>query len=234
VTYEGEVLSIPRILGIKTKDVRAKLGQADDLRSVDTTRTHIAGVVAPRLKALIAAADKAKAGEMAPLDQKRMMMKEQHGLERKRLDQGQRQRADAEAKTRAERFRKGVAGLWDRVTGQHGRIARQNETEAFQSLQRDRLHRNGLIADQLRERQTLQCEIVIVRARYASRIAELHRDLARLNEAEPPRKTMRENFADAAPSPRANTPPPTSHQSRSDQGRGRGGRGQVRMPDLAQ
>jgi len=85
---------------------------------------------------------------------------------------------------------------------------------------------------QLRERQILQREIVAVRARHASRVAELHRDLAHLNEAETPRKTKRENFADAAPSPPANTPPPTSRQSRNDEGRGRGGRGQGKCPDL--
>jgi len=76
---------------------------------------------------------------------------------------------------------------------------------------------------QLRERQILQREIVAVRARHASRVAELHRDLAHLNEAETPRKTKRENFADAAPSPPANTPPPTSRQAATMRGVGAAG-----------
>lgn len=53
VTYEGEVFALSRLTDQKAKEVRAKLGEADDLRSVDATKAHIASVIAPRLGKLI-------------------------------------------------------------------------------------------------------------------------------------------------------------------------------------
>lgn len=58
VTYEGEVLSIARVIGKPAKEIVAKLGKPDNLRSVDGTRAHIATVIAPKLRALIAEAGK--------------------------------------------------------------------------------------------------------------------------------------------------------------------------------
>lgn len=199
ITYEGEVVSIPRMVGIKARQVTAKLGKADDLRSVADARAHIAATVAPRLGQLIGIAGEARAREMAPLEEKRIAMKENHALERVRLDEGQKARSITEARQRAARLRGGVAGLWDRMTGQHGRVTRENETDAFAAFRRDRDQRNGLVADQLNERRTLQCAIVAVRHRYTARVTELYRDLARqAPDHGVQREHLRDSFGEAA------------------------------------
>lgn len=46
-------------------------------------------------------------------------LKERHGLERQRLREGQDARFIAESRARAQRFRKGAAGIWDRLNGRH-------------------------------------------------------------------------------------------------------------------
>ncbi|MEJ7934700.1 relaxase/mobilization nuclease domain-containing protein [Sphingobium sp. AN558] len=142
LTIEGEVMSIPRMVGIKAKDIIAKLGKPDDMRNVADTKQHIANVIAPKLKELIAIADKARAKELAPLLDRRTVMKELHTTERQKLDEGQRVRAISEAKVRAERLRGGVAGLWDRFTGQRSATVKQNETEVprHQRHAKPRLH----------------------------------------------------------------------------------------------
>lgn len=183
VTYEGEVLSLARTAGVKTKEIAARLGKPDDLKSVEDTRRHIAETIAPRLGQLIAAAGQARDREMAPLAARRVDMRERHTGERQRLDDGQRMRAQVEAKARAARLRHGVMGLWDRITGQHGRTSKENEAEALQAVRRDRGQRDALVSDQLRERRTLQREIVAIRQRHASRVEELHGDLARQDQA---------------------------------------------------
>lgn len=231
VTYEGEVLSIARMIGLKVKDVAAKLGKADDLRSVDDTRTHIANAVAPRLEKLLAIAATAEARELSPLDERRIAMKEQHASERQKLDDGQRKRAMAEAKTRSERLRHGMAGLWDRMTGQHGRTVKQNETEAYQTFRRDRQQRNELTAAQMKDRRSLQREIVAVRVRHASRTSELYRDLARQNEMRQRDDTLRDRFIDAASRIGAAHSTPV-RQGRNADGRGISGRNAGRGPDL--
>lgn len=182
VTYEGEVVSIARMVGVKSKDVTAKLGKADDLRSVADAKSHIASVVAPRLEALINVANLAKTREMRPLEDRRRLMTERHSLERQAMTEGQQLRSEKETRIRAERFRKGVAGLWDRLTGKHSAAAKENERETFEAYKRDRAQRDELVSDQLKERLGLQREILAVRGRHASRVLDLHRDVARLRE----------------------------------------------------
>lgn len=198
VTFEGEVVSIARMTGIKSKDVTAKLGKADDLHGVDETRADIARTIAPRLGQLIAIAGEARKKELAPLAARRALMKDQHVFERQKLDEGQKARAGREAKLRASRLRGGVAGLWDRVNGQHGRTIKQNETEALAAFRRDRTQRHDLITDQLAERRTLQRDILAARHRHTARVDELYRDLARQEQGAQRGDALRDRFSDAA------------------------------------
>ena len=197
VTYEGEVLSLARSVGVKTKDIVARLGKPDDLNSVEDTKRHIAATVAPRLGQLIASARQCRDQEMVPLNKRRIAMKDRHGIERQRLDEGHKVRSDAEAKSRAARLRHGVMGLWDRITGKHGRTNKENETDAAASLRRDRAERDGLVTGQLQERQTLQRDIVAVRHRHAARVEELHGDLAQQDQSRDRSSSANERASDS-------------------------------------
>lgn len=179
VTYEGEVHAIARVIGKRTKEITARLGAPDDLRSVGDTRLHIARVVTPKLRSLIESADKARTRDMAAFNEKRQAMRDQHHLDRQTLDHTQRERGEQEARKRSERLRSGVKGLWDRLTGERRRILEQNEREALAAIQRDRKQRDGLIAAQLRDRQKLQRGIQYIRHRHAAKVLELHRDIAK-------------------------------------------------------
>lgn len=225
VTYEGEVLSIARMIGKRTKDVTAKLGKSDALRSVADTQTHIVSVVAPTLKELIAVADRRQAEALAPIHERRIAMKAQHAAERQRLDDGQKARAVTEARQRARRLRHGIMGLWARVTGKHGRTSRENEADAFSAFKRDRAQRNELVADQLEERRALQREIVAVRHLHAAQVTELHRDLARQTaDREAGRDNLRDAFGRTGRSSRSERLPRAS--------RGHDSRRASRGPDL--
>lgn len=198
LTFDGEVISVARMLG-KAAVVRAKLGPVENARSLADTRDHLAKTVAPRLRDLIASAKRDRSNELAPLRARGATMKAHHGSERRSLDEGQKARGVIEARERAGRLRGGVMGVWDRLTGRHGRTVKQNEGEALVSGQQDRSQRDELVSRQLDERRGLQQEIVAVRHRHAAGVEELHRDLARqTREREPGRESMRDSFADAA------------------------------------
>lgn len=179
VTYEGEVHAIARVIGERSKEVTARLGSPDDLRTVGDTRLHIARVVTPKLRSLMESADKVRTRDMVALNEKRQAMREKHHLDRQALHQTQCERGQQEARKRSERLRPGVKGLWDRLTGERRRTLEQNEREALAAIQRDRKQRDGLIAFQLRDRQELQRGIRYVRHRHAARVLELHRDIAK-------------------------------------------------------
>lgn len=183
VTYEGEVLSLARVIGKPAKEIVARLGKPDDLRSVDGTRAHIATVIAPKLRALIAEAGKMRTRAMAPLDERRHALKQTHAQERERLDKGIATRRQAEERVRAERLRGGILGVWDRLTGDRAKIQKQNEAEAFAGYRRDRSQRDGLIEAQLKDRRVLQKDIRQVRHRHASLVLGLYRDLVRQDRA---------------------------------------------------
>ena len=179
VTYEGEVLSIARYTGKKAKEVEARLGPSDTLRTVEETKVYIASTIVPKLQHLRDDADAAKTRVMAKLDSERANMKQSHKDERKRLEAGLAKRQLAEDHIRTSRFRTGMKGAFDRLSGRHSRVRKQNEMEAWMALQRDREQRHALIAAQLAERRELQRRIDDLRQRHAERVAELHRDISR-------------------------------------------------------
>lgn len=182
VSYDGQILSVARMIGKPAKEVTARLGDAATLPSVEQTRAHIAANIAPKIKSFIAEAKTDFAARMKPVEQERLRMKALHDGERARLDHGQAQRIQAETKARTERLRKGFASLWDRLTGEHAKVRKQNELEAYWSLHRDRAQRDALVSAQLRERQSLQQKILALRHAQATRLRELHHDLHRYGE----------------------------------------------------
>ena len=144
VTYEGEVLSLSRMTGQKIKTIAARLGEPESWRSVEETKQHIAGVFAPCLRHLLQEHQRAGRDAMQPLDARRATMRRRHRDRRLALDAAQRQRSETEGRARAARLRRGVAGLWDRLTGKRAATLRANETEAMAGRVRDRDERGEL------------------------------------------------------------------------------------------
>ena len=109
------------------------------------------------------------------------------------MDAWQRQRHEQETRERATRIRKGFMGLWDRLTGEYAKIRKQNEMEAFFSLNRDRKQRHDLVNAQLKERQTLQSKIMEVRTRHTKMLLDLYRHAAHYRHLEKDKQAQRQN-----------------------------------------
>ncbi|AWI85537.1 relaxase [Alloyangia pacifica] len=178
VTFEGEVISIARATGIKAKDLKSRVGDPADLRSVEDTRKRIGEDILPRIKSHMDEARTSAAADKELLEERRLAMARSHAHERMKLDLGQKARAEQEARNRAERFRKGFGGLWDRLSGQRAKLEKQNEIEALWALRRDQEQRQAMIAVQLQERHALQFEIRAMRSRHAQALRDLHFDAA--------------------------------------------------------
>lgn len=206
VTYEGEVLSIARMTGRKTKEIRAKLGDAADLRDVQETKAHIAALIAPKLKALIAEEKAKHQLRMKPLEEARQQMAQLHRDERQKLEVGQQNRLRREHAERQARLRKGVLGLWDRVTGMRAKTNARNDAEALAGLRRDRDQRQALVDMQLKDRQALQTRIKEIRAAQALRLIELHRSLTGIRRGAAAETGLRDQFRTAT------RDPDTAHQ----------------------
>ncbi len=178
VTHDGEVLALARLLGRKTKEVRARLGEPGALPSVDQAKADAAKGMSAAFARHIAEAKDQHRQAMLPLDARRQTMTHAHRAERHMLDAGQKHRWEAETLERSGRLNKGLRGLWDRLTGRQGETQRRNIAEAATALQRDRQQRQELIAAQLAERRELQQEIAAKRAEQAVLLRELRAERA--------------------------------------------------------
>lgn len=173
---KGEVYSIPKWTGLKTKQVEAHLGDPAALRSVDETRVYIAGLLSGMLGRHLAEAEQAHAEERAPLLQLRATMRIEQRGQRSLLLARQRQRAEAEARRRASRFRMGVRGLWDRLTGRCATIQRENETEAASMRRRDEKERQAMSRAQLADRRQLGRLLMEIDTVHKTEIEAIHRE----------------------------------------------------------
>jgi hypothetical protein len=174
----GEVFSVSRMLGIKTREVKAKLGDPDKLESVAQTKQIIATKVTDHIRDYIDAVDTQHQADMQPLFSQKRRMKADHRDERQRLRSKQDERWRDEARVRSARMSTGLRGLWDRVSGNRHKRQKQNEKEAWQALQRDQEQRDELVKEQMRERRKLQQDIDILRRRHIKNRRNLARDIA--------------------------------------------------------
>lgn len=151
----GEIYSLPRWAGVKTKDVRARLGEADDLPNVADAKAQIAKdmqLVVSRLKneLLIDLGHQNR-----DLRNEWRRLRERHRETRNVLLARLEVRRWEEARIRQLRFRTGIKGVWDWARGENQRIRLRNEAEAKIAAQRDRAEKDALIFSQLEERRKM-------------------------------------------------------------------------------
>ncbi|MDJ0628821.1 MAG: relaxase [Rhodobacter sp.] len=210
VVHDGEVLAVPRATGLRAKQVRERLGDPIELPSVDEAMVRHRGDVRAQLGRFAGEARGQLQSQRRDLDRRRSQLIARHRAERAMIDKGQAARWEKEAATRKARLRKGLAGLWQRVSGKFTRIAAQNEAEAFAALKRDRERRQRLIEAQLGERHELERQRIELRQQAMGLVRDLQQDrddwLARLTNPKrsgPGRRTGRtlDTAIDQSPEP---------------------------------
>lgn len=177
--HKGEVWSLPRLLDVKTKEVRARLGDGEALPSVADTRKTIGQRMTLSIRRHVEESRAAFKGRADKLSAYKAEMTQHHRKARTDLDVRQKSEWDEETRARAARLPKGLRGLWHRLTGKYRQIRRQNEQEAQRSRERQAAERQALIERQLEQRAVLQARIREMRREQASLLRDLHRDIGR-------------------------------------------------------
>ena len=152
---DGNVYSLSRWAGVKTKDVKARLGGAADLQSVAEASAWLRSRKTEQVKGYIRQLKNKHADEMRPLIEERREMIAKQRSERANLKRKQNERWMKEIRERQTRLNGGLRGLFDRITGAHRKSQKANEREALNSLQRDQEQRDRLIYAQMAERRHL-------------------------------------------------------------------------------
>jgi hypothetical protein len=179
VDWRGEIYAVSKWVGIKTKDVRSKLGDPDDLRAVGDVTRELSAKFTQKLRQLsdeeIAKHDHASEA----LNQKRRMLVEKQRTERASLQEAHTARRAHENIVRSRRFPKGLKAVWFKLTGKYQKIQKINEMDAIRCDDRDRMEHQSLIDRQLAARRTLQHEIRQMRHHHIIRMKVLDRNLRR-------------------------------------------------------
>jgi len=173
----GEVYSLPRWIGVKTKEVRARVGDGNDLPDVMMTKIRIARDMKPivlRMKGDMLA--ELMSCNMASRDERKKITV-RHREVRRLLDEKIERRRWEEARERQARFRTGLKGLWDWVSGENGRIRARNEEEAKAAARRERAEIDALIFAQLEEKRRMIDLRREITREYAARSRDIRGDL---------------------------------------------------------
>lgn len=180
--HNGEPYALARYAGVKTKEVRQRLGEPDSLPSIEDARRDFAQAMLPafdRMQAELAEQEKRK--QLEAERRHAELVQRQRAQRGKQAAMMQAQQAE-EARRRQDRFRKGVAGVWDRLTGDHKRIQQENERDAWQAHKRDQALKDQLIFRHLEDRRRLDQDKVRLQSHEAERRKALETDLRRYED----------------------------------------------------
>lgn len=177
--HGGEVYSLPRMLDLKTKDVRARLGDGADLPGVDETKKIISERMSPTIRRHVEESRERFHGRSATLGEYKAEMTQLHREARSKLDQRQEAEWQAETRERAARLPKGLSGLWHRLTGKYQEMRAQGEAEALLTRERHAAERQALIEKQLEQRAVLQARFRELRGEQARQLLELRKEVGR-------------------------------------------------------
>lgn len=166
VDIHGEVYSVARWSCVKTKDVRLKFGQPENLPSVTQAKQKTRQRISERLRGFFESSRQQQQSELSPLNQERAWLVDVHRQDRINLEVKLMDRWSAETATRCERLRKGLAGLWDKITGKAKAIRALNIQEAQFSARRDLKQRQEIFLIQMKRRRELQARFDAIRDRH--------------------------------------------------------------------
>lgn len=179
IDFSGEVHAASRLLGIKTKEMRARLGDGDGLKSVDATKAEIGQRMTPAIRRHVAESRTRFQKGAAKLAHQKAVMVQRQRDERAKLAAEQKRRWIAETKARQARLPTGLRGWWSRITGRYQAIRVENQAQA----QRERSHiareRQCQAQAHRDERAALQIQIKAMRDRQAEQLKELRGDIGR-------------------------------------------------------
>lgn len=194
VDHKGEKFAVSRYVGIKAKDVRAKLGEADNFPTIEEAQLRAARQVTKRLAELRVEQRQqiSKSRNFERTREKRASAKA--SFEESQLRERQQRQFAFEEEIRRSRLRKGLPGFWDWLTGKKKKTLAQNRLEQFKDREKQRQEQLELRNKQLSVKRLLHEQARLERAKHFEALKELRgdmRDLSRSPEPQPEKTTTR-------------------------------------------
>lgn len=185
--YKGEAFAISRYVGLRAKEVRAKLGEADGLPSIEETHAKARKQVTDRLATLLDEQKRSAESLERKADHSKTIEKQRSQARSEALQRQQTNERARQTEEQQKRLRKGLMGFVDRLTGKRKKTLLQNEWEAQQTREQQQPASEALQAQNRERMRRLEAERVkrIEPLRANAREIETDiRDYSRLPEAQ--------------------------------------------------
>jgi hypothetical protein len=195
IDYRGEVYSLSRWMGVKTKDLKARLGHLEPLPNTKEVSTQISLRMSQKLETYIGQVQTSMNKSLEPFRQKKKALQNYHQTQRKDFQKKQEERCKEEATERYQNLPKGFKALWSRMSGKYRKIKAQSERKAEHCKIRDREEKQSLVDRQLTDRQNLQDQVQPIHRKHQKLIVQLKKDVAMyLAMGEPDQKTLQDKL----------------------------------------
>jgi len=184
VDYLGTVYSLSRWLDVRPKELKARLGEPDKLPGLGEATTQITSAMGDMRRRLLDTVRRDKAEAIAPLMAARRDIVNRQRTERAALTEKCRLEQDDAVRANASLRRRGLAGIFDWVSGRRARLRRQLEQTLDNLRQRHEAAMAALRQQQLAARRPVQESLQKTRAHFAG----LHAEIARAQPSSKPRQ----------------------------------------------
>ncbi|GJL49765.1 MAG: hypothetical protein NPIRA01_09920 [Nitrospirales bacterium] len=180
--YRGEVYSLSRWMGVKTKELKARLGGPESLPDIQEVKAHIARRMTKTLESYIEHVQTHMEKKLEPFIQQKTALQARQRSEREDLKRQQQERKNREEKDRIQRMPKGIKAFWFRITGKYQKLRKRNQRETERCKIRDREEKQAEIDRHLTQRQDLQDQVKPIRRKHQRLEMQLKRDIGRYME----------------------------------------------------
>lgn len=152
--HQGEVYSLPRWLGVKTKAVRERLGSEKELPDLETAQAAYARDMAHKMDAFADDLNVRNQERLAARSEQKARLVERQRAERAEALKRIEERQIEEARVRQARFPAGLLKrAWSWLNGETARIKRENQAAAMRAQARDAAEKEALIQRQREQRR---------------------------------------------------------------------------------
>lgn len=194
VDHRGEVYAIAKWVGIKTKQVRDRLGDHSELPNVQDAHTQAARRVTDRLQELRSEEKERSDQILQDLEDRRARQAKEHAVQQKRLREAQTEKRQANERMRKARLRKGWRGLIDYITGKRKQIEAENQEAALLARERDQASQNAQTREQRKAAFDLERRKARVEFNKKAIEQELENDIQDLKKSSSNREDRQQDF----------------------------------------
>lgn len=179
VDHHGEVYAISRWVRIKTKDVRARLGETHGLPSVEEAIGLITAQISEEVNTSYEKTEAEFYKQTQELERKRVALVTMQRQEREALRQSQQDRITRQSQTGDAQLPTGLKAAWMKLSGQYQKTIKNNEVQVQHAKKRDQAEWQKLIERQLKERRTLQHHLRQLHFHHEIETQSLHQELGK-------------------------------------------------------